>query len=170
MSALTTPEFKDFKYGIAKVKTISFFVNEVAYINDPKKEVRVQMSHVFGTSPEFGLVDFRLSTFFLYPERPDQILSEIVVQNVFSIQNFSKYHKGNFTTFPSEFILSMISMSISHSRALYINQLSGTLFQDFMLPITNSLDAAKHFFPTLFNKKTGVLNPTITLERFGAKM
>ncbi len=167
---LTQKEIDDFRYGIVRVKVLSFFMNESVYVHDPTKQVKVEMSHLFGTNVDAGLIDFRLRIYFYYPERNDQILADITVQNVFSVLEFKKYTKGNINTYPSQFLISMVSMAISHGRALFSHNLAGSAFQDFMLPVTNPIDAAKHFFPSMYIKETGEIKPSSSLEKIGIKL
>ncbi|UEG49260.1 hypothetical protein LK994_11520 [Ferruginibacter lapsinanis] len=151
-------KYDDLKYSISRVKNLSFFVNEHLKQGD-SKEVNVELAQACGISLEGNIIDFRITIFFHYPENNIQ-LSQIVVQNVFTVNEIKKYHTDGKITLPCGLIISIISMSISHARALFCQNLSGTVYQDFILPITNTLDVAKKFFPDMFDANGLILEET----------
>lgn len=137
---LTQEEINNFSYGIVRVKALSFSCTESRFINDPLKEIKIEMSQLFGTNLEKELLDLRLRTYLYYPDKPNEILTEISVQNVFAIPNFKKYYFDNVFILPTQFLISIVSISISHSRALFCQNVSGTVYQDVIIPIVNPIN------------------------------
>jgi hypothetical protein len=147
-------KFKNLKYSISRIKTLQFFINEHWVINDPTKEMKIEFAQTFGVNFDADEVDFRLRIYFFYLEKPSEIITEIVVQNLFKVLDLKSYSKDkNIVTLPPELIIAIVSMSISHSRALLCENLSGTLMQNYILPITNANEVSKQFYPMLFDEK-----------------
>ena len=92
------------------------------------------------------------------------------MQNVFFIANIRQFLKDGILNLPSDLLISIVSLSISHTRGLFAQNLAGTAFNDFMLPITNPIDAAKHFFPSIVNRESGEINETSPLQKTGTKL
>ncbi len=47
-------------------------------------------------------------------------------------------------------IITLVGLSVSHTRALFLKRLSGTALQENILPILNPAEMAKQFFPEMF--------------------
>jgi hypothetical protein len=170
MAKAITTQPNTFRYGIVKIKTLAFYVNELMYLPDPLKQVKVEIAQLTGTNIEANLIDFRLRVFFYYLENKDNVLADINVQNVFFVEEIKQFVQGASLRLPSQLLISMVSLAISHSRALFAQNLAGTAFSDFMLPITNPIDAAKNFFPSTYNKETGAITEFASLDNLGIKV
>lgn len=139
-----------YTYSIKRVKDILFFVNERLYIQDPQKPIKIGLGQTIGYNSDKNLVNFTLRIYLHYPDSPGEILVEIQVENIFEVVGLKAFTDSN--SFPAEILISIISISLSHARALLSRNISGTVFQEFILPITNPLDVAVHFFPSLFQQ------------------
>ena len=83
---------------------------------------------------------------------PDKILVDTTVQNVFEIEDLQKFiMDGNDLKFPQSLITTLVSLSISHTRALMTQRISGTVYQDNIMGIIDPEKLAQHFFPNMFN-------------------
>jgi hypothetical protein len=154
-SAVKTPSL-----SIKRVKLIYFLLNEHLYKSGPNNKIRFQLGFTMDLSPDEKLIRFVLNTFFNY-EGSKEILTEIKVENVFAIADIDGYIKDGF---PEHVINLIIGLSISHSRALLAHQLSGSRFQNAMLPIGDAKEVTKHFFAE--NLKDGKI--VIPLEEIGS--
>lgn len=145
-------QFENLKYSIARIKTLSFFINELFHDLNPKKELKVELAQLLGINVEANIIDFRLKIYYFYLDKPTDLLTEIIIQNVFKVEELNTYLKNENLVLPPQLIVSLISMSISHGRSLLCQNLAGTVYQDFILPITNPADVAQQFFPQMFDE------------------
>lgn len=144
----------NYSYSIRKVKDISFYVNEFLLIPDPNKIIKIELDKKFGVDLKKNLIDFTLISYLHYNDsRKEEILAEIRVQNIFEVLPLNDFTRDNGLFLPNNLIVAILSMSISHTRALFFRNLSGTVLQDIILPITNPSEVAKQFFPQMFPEK-----------------
>ena len=143
-------EGSKFNYEIKKISDISFVVNEHLYVPDPAKVIKIELGHTIGFNLENNLVNFTLRTYFFYTDIPDNILGEISVQNIFEVENLNGYmQSNNLIVLPPELLVVIFAASIAHSRALFSKSLASTIFRDIMLPISDAVQIAAHFYPHL---------------------
>lgn len=141
-----------YAYSIKRIKDVSFYVNERLYIDDPLKMIKVELSQTIGVNVENNSVNFTLRVFLHYQDSPENILAELYVENIFEVENLKEFVSEKGLGFPNQLLVSIISMSISHSRALLAKNLHGTVYQTVLIPITNPLEVAQHFFPSMFEE------------------
>ena len=142
------------QFAVKRVKDIFFAVNERQYIADPNKAIKIELGHTFGVHVPSNLVNFTLRIYLHYLESPEIILADIQVENIFEVTELRKFQLDNqLIVLTPNLITSIVSMSLSHARALFLKNLSGTVFQEIILPITNPLDVAKHFFAYMFDEE-----------------
>jgi hypothetical protein len=150
-------EIENIFFAIKKVKDIYFSINEQYYVPDPNKIVRIELGERIGFNLEFNLVNFILRIFFHYVDEPD-ILVDFHVENIFEVANLKQFeNKNEVVILPPKLITSIVGLSLSHGRALLLKNTSGTRWQDIILPVTNPEDAAKYFYPYMFNEESIVL-------------
>ena len=146
-------KFEGLKYGVARIRTVSFMVNESLYVNDPTKEIKAELAQIFGIDVDANFIDFRLRVYLFYEGKREQLLTDIVVQNVFKIENLKQYCENEQKiVLPPTLIINIISLSVTHARALLCQNLAGTFLQEFVFPITNAVDVAKAFYPNMFDE------------------
>lgn len=144
---------KTFDYAIKRVKDTSFYINEKLFINSPEKVIKIDLRQTFGINIQLNLIEFTLIIFLHYEDAPpEEKLVEIEVQNVFEVLDLKKYIIKDGIHLPDALLISIISMSISHGRALLSKNLGGTVFQEIILPITDPVEVAAHFFPNMVKK------------------
>lgn len=135
--------------SIKTIKDVFYFANEKLYVNDPNKNIKIEINQRIGVNSENNLINLTIIVELHYANESD-ILAKIEVDNVFHLTNlkdvFDPYSKD---FLPVKIIVTMVGLSISHARAFFSKNLSGTIFNSVILPITDPLDAAKHFFPHL---------------------
>ena len=148
----TTELINSIPHKIKRVKDIYFSINEDLYIDEPGKMISIELNHTLGLSSDRKFINFTIGAFYHYDDAPlENKLAEIKVQNVFEFQDLSIYvdDKG-ILTLPTEILISIVNVSMSHVRALLAKNLAGTAFQEVILPLTSPLDVTKHFFGHLF--------------------
>jgi hypothetical protein len=143
-------EKMEISYNIKRIKDIYFNVNE--YLYDPAKTIKIELNQHFGINLENNLVNCSIRIYLHYEDSPQNILAEIKVENVFSVNNLNTIakEKGGTDYIPPDLIIALLGLSVSHGRALFSKNLAGTVFQDVYLPISNPAAIAKHFYPAAF--------------------
>lgn len=109
-------------FQIKKIKEFSFFINEPLF--ELNKEVRVQFQHFSAFHNESNIVEINLKIAYSYDHAfpLEAILIEHQVQNLFELPNLKDFQKGEGQhKLPPETITTMVSVSVSHSRALLCN-------------------------------------------------
>lgn len=88
-----------------------------------------------------------LTTIFVDPNNGN-ILMKIKTSNVFLFLELANYHKPDTNEFniPDNVMVTFLSLSISHSRALLSKNAMGTKFADLIIPIVNPSDILKKLF------------------------
>lgn len=139
-------------FNIKKIKEFSFTVNESLGV--PTKTMRVQFQHNTAFDEERNLIDLTLRVSYYYdPIDMDALLVDIQVANIFEVSNLKKYiisDKG--FVLPKNLITSMVSVAISHTRALLSVNTCGTIYQENILPIVNPIEVASNFYPNMFSE------------------
>jgi hypothetical protein len=136
---------------IQKIKDISFEIKENLF-RENDEIIRFHIGHKIGFNSEINFVNLKLMVLYSYPDAPNEIVFKIEVENVFEISNLNMYlPKAKDITsenmkVPSEILIAIVGISISHTRALLAKNLSGTAFGDIYLPVLSSLELAKFFF------------------------
>lgn len=148
------PEKKDqILFAIRRIKELSFTLNEQMFQPSPvDKEIKIEFQYNIAFNSKSNLVVFTLRTVYLYPEfvSANNFLCDIHVQNIFEVPNLAAYFINNEFILPKELIISIVSLSISHSRALFCKNIDGTIFQENIIPIINPVEISASFFPSIF--------------------
>jgi hypothetical protein len=141
------------RYSIKRIKDISFSINERAFKNDPSKAIKVELNNLFGVNIETNIIDFTLNIFLHYVD-DEEVIAEIQVQNIFEVDNLKQFSNQTGLYLPNNLLIAIVGMSIAHGRALLAKNLAGTVYQEVILPITDPIKVAQHFFPNMFPKAT----------------
>jgi hypothetical protein len=138
-----------FPFSITKVRQVHLTINERFYNNQENAKVILGMSQTTATSVENNLLDFTLFIFLHYEGTPvpEGILADIKVQNIFHIPDIHRLKGEDGTFIPDAILIPVVSMAISHTRALFCQALAGTVYDGIIIPITNPIDAANYLFP-----------------------
>lgn len=138
-----------FPFEIKKVRQIHLTINERFYINQENAKVILGMSQTTSISVEKNLLEFTLFIFLHYEGAPvpEGILADIKVQNIFHIPDIHRLKGEDGTFIPDAILIPVVSMAISHTRALFCQALAGTVYDGIIIPITNPIDATNYLFP-----------------------
>lgn len=131
--------------GITKIKDIEFYVDENITINS-NDLVSINFEVHLSLNAELKFIDFILGVRYLYEN--EQCFLRIKTSNVFVIPTFDQLEKSNDNDplIPESLLVTMLSLSISHTRALLAKNSLGTKFSDYYIPIVNPKDLAADLF------------------------
>ncbi len=138
---------KDFNLGIKKIKEIEFFINEDIKLDEIKANVRFDLTMNF--NPDEKTLDMILTVHFSEMKNGESIM-RIKTSNVFSILEFNDIidlEKKQFTI-PDDIMITLLGLSVSHTRALHAKAILGTKFSGLYVPLINPA----HLFKQLFKK------------------
>lgn len=136
-----------FEIAINRIKLIGFKVRETTspiLIED----ININMEPKLDVLGEIDAASFQLKIT-MSSVKTGESLAESIVQNIFMIKNIQQFATGTETLnyrFPEALLTTMVSLSISHARALMANALMGTVYQHIYLPIVNPVEITRHFF------------------------
>ncbi len=142
---------KEIGIGIRKIKDSGFFINERLYKNASTQLIKIDFQQQVTFDIKKNQLSFILRIMFRYEKSsPDELLLDTQIENVFEITNLKDYvsNRGE-VTLPEEIWTTIVSLSISHSRALIARNTAGTFLQDYILPIVNPGEITRAFFPKL---------------------
>lgn len=137
-------------FSVKRIKILSFTINEQGV--PPNTEFVMNFQQITQFNIDSNLLFFTLTVFSnIDGENIINPVLKLEVQNVFEIPNLKDYIKnGTEVKLPANNLLSIVSLSITHARALLSDRTAGTIFQDSLLPIVNPIDATNTFFPGAF--------------------
>ncbi len=134
--------------AIRRIKTIHFNVNEILFRNDNAKtaiDLGVRNEFV----PELNILSIIMRAIFRYTDSPqNEALATIEVNTTFEVENLASYiDSEERILLPENVWLSLSSMLIGHTRALFADRLAGTPYQSFVIPIMDAQTLVDRFFP-----------------------
>ena len=134
-----------FQLGITKIKDIEFFVDENITVNS-NELVSINFEVNLNLNAELKLIDLILGVRYLYEN--EQCFLRIKTSNVFVIPTFDQFERDNNMNplLPDSLLVTMLSLSISHTRALLAKNCLGTKFVDYYIPIVNPSELAADLF------------------------
>jgi hypothetical protein len=140
----------DFLLKISRVRTANFAINEL-FVNPEIKEIKIDFQYRLNISLENNLIDFSLRTYYHY-ENSNNIIVDFGLQNLFESQSLKDFIKETTKThnkifLPRPVLVTIVSLSISHSRAVLCQHLAGTMLNDSIIPIVMGEDITNAFFP-----------------------
>jgi hypothetical protein len=143
------------EFRIKRIKDVAFYVNENLYINDPGKQMQIELNPVLAHNVDDNTVAIIVRAFYHYDGTepvPANTMLDIQVQNIFEIGGLRNYlNENNILVLPQQTIIALMSLSLSHTRALAAKNAAGTALQDFIMPVFNPEEAARFFFPYMFS-------------------
>jgi hypothetical protein len=138
-----------FEIAIRKVRLRGFGIDdtiEVNTINDFDINIEQQLSF---SIPDEHVTLFLVTKFFM--KSTEKIVAHAIVQNTFAVKGLHKMqNKENpeVMNIPDDILTTILSISISHSRALMGSALMGSKFEDFYIPIVNPKEVMIQLFKT----------------------
>jgi len=152
---------KMFGMQIRRIKQLSFFVNEALYKLNKAENSEIKLDYRLGFITENDIVDFTLKISFFY-STSKTIYLESEIQNIFQIKDLKNFvDETGKMKLPDNALISMVSLSISHARAITANNVAGTLLNDIILPIFDGVLVAKQFFGNINSQINTSIQPSL---------
>jgi hypothetical protein len=144
------------QFGMVRIKDISFSLHEERLSQDPSKIIKIEFQNIFGFNISTNILNLTLRVYFHYEdESPEFTLVDTSVQNLFLVENLKIYQiNDSVLDLPIDFLKTLVSLTISHTRAITSKNLAGTAMQGLFLPIVNLEEVTKNFFPEKFRETT----------------
>jgi hypothetical protein len=138
----------NFQYGIKDIKIDSFFIDGALFNKD--LDLKIEFNAAFERNIEADEFIFKLITIYYHEESTtERPIAKLVVANHFYIEDLKSRVSGDKTVFPDSLWVTMVSLSISHARAIMVLQLANTFLRDNIIPVVNPMDVAFTFFPEI---------------------
>lgn len=142
-------ENKEINLGISKIRDIEFSINEVPLAKNPEEiGISFEFTPIFRF--ETSDVDFCITVTF-FKKNDSETLMKIKVCTTFVInelqQLFDKETGGY--DIPENILLTMLSLSLTHTRAIHAIRVAGTIYSTLIVPIVNPQDMYNFFFNRL---------------------
>jgi hypothetical protein len=145
---------------IKRIKDVTFYVNENLHDPDPAKLIEIELNPLLGFKADDNTVALIIRVSFHYAGTelsPENTLLDIQVQNLYEIDNVVGFvNEHNMIVLPEKSIISLLDLSISHTRALLAKNAAGTVYQDSPMPVFDAENAAQLFFPYMFYPDTAM--------------
>ena len=129
--------------GVKKIKDIEFSVNEAITLENPD-EIALGFELTINFKLEDHTVEMVLTAFF--SDKPEgDVFMKIKTSNVFLLLELADFQKSDKKGFdiPDNLLVTLLSVSISHTRALLAKNALGTIFADIYIPIVNPVEVFK---------------------------
>lgn len=132
--------------GIKKIKDIEFFVDESIEIKN-EENVNINFDVTTNIKKPDTSIELLITTTFSESAQNKSFL-RIKVSNLFLVPELLSIPQANKDVFslPDWLLTTMLSLSITHSRALMAKNAVGTKFQNMYIPVVNPNEVAKQIF------------------------
>ncbi len=132
--------------AVKKIKEVEFFINEAIQLPDPVV-ANVKFELTLNINLSENSVEMLLTTFFADQDQGN-IFMKIKTSNVFLFLELANFYNPENLQFniPDNIMITFLSLSISHSRALLAKNTLGTKFTDLYLPIVNPTEILNQLF------------------------
>ena len=132
--------------SIIRISDQGFFVNEEVSLPDKTAagmDIRLRVDHNF----EEEKLAFIVEAVFYVQNGRSQVLLSGKVRTDYQVENLKnlKSNDGNVLDVPDQAMITMLSIAISHLRAVLTKNASSTLHQNLILPIVNPAEIYHHF-------------------------
>lgn len=132
--------------AVKKIKEVEFFVNEeIEIANPPIANIKFELTTNIILDDKS--IEMLLTTYFVDQDQGNMFM-KIKTSNVFLFLELANFHKPENNEFdiPDNVLVTFLSLSISHSRALLAKNALGTKFADIYIPIVNPSEILKQLF------------------------
>jgi len=156
---MTLPEEKLVQLSVKRIKEFGFYINEMLFAQKQTEHasqlLQIELALKLSFTIETNMVFLLARVYYHFPDAlPDEILTDIQVQNVFEIENLKQFQVGHSEIIlPTSTISTIVGHSLSHTRALFAKNLAGTLLQENLMSVVDPSTVARHFFPRMFDEK-----------------
>lgn len=127
---------KQVNIGIKRIKEIGYQINE-----EILTEANTEINLTFGLTTNFDIgqktTEIVLSATYFKKDTNETML-EIKTSNIFTILELEDFkNKDNSFSLPENILVTLLSLSITHTRALLSKNTQGTKYADLYIPIVN---------------------------------
>ena len=134
------------KIAISRIKEVEYFINESIELQ-PGAQVNINFQVTTNFKLEDKTVEMILTAQFAEVTE-GIVLLKIKTSNVFSVLELADFHKPESETYdiPDNVMVTFLSLSVSHTRALLAKNAQGTKFAGLYIPIVNPTDLFNQLF------------------------
>jgi hypothetical protein len=135
-----------FNLGIKKIKDIGFFIDETVGLPEPAN-LGIGFELTTNVNLHDATIDLILQV--IFKDNPnDKELMRIKTINSFFIPEITSFKQESAEQFklPDILLVTILGLSVSHTRALLAKNTTGTRFADIYIPIVNPTELAKQLF------------------------
>lgn len=132
--------------AISRIKEVEYFINE-SFELQPDAQVNINFQVTTNFKLDDKIVEMILTAQFA--EMTEGIvLLKIKTSNVFSVLELAEFYKPEGETYniPDNVMVTFLSLSVSHTRALLAKNAQGTKFAGLYIPIVNPTDLFNQLF------------------------
>lgn len=141
-------------FKIIRVKDTSFSVTETAWnptIPVEKKQVRISCEIRYNLDSEILMLEMMPSFLYMKDDESEDIYATMIVHNAFEVKDLKRFMDGEILYLPPHFLVTIVGMCISHSRALFLKALEGTPFTGTIMPVIDPVAFCKQAFKYMFD-------------------
>lgn len=139
-------EPKQVNIAIKKIKEVEFSINEEVVLL-PTEEINFGFELTTNINEDEKAVELMLTSRFDKKDN-NELLLKIKTSNVFTVLELADLYdkKNKLYHIPDHALITMLSLSISHSRALLAKNTLGTKFSEIYIPIVNPTQVFNQLF------------------------
>ena len=136
---------KQINIGINQIKELEFSIIPKKEIKEDSIKINLSVNTQFNKEEDLFEI---LITVDLLNNEDNLNLVHIKVSNIFKVENILQFENEEKThlKIPDGGLVTMLSLSISHARALLAKNTSGSVYENFYIPIVNPTEIAKQVF------------------------
>ena len=134
--------------AISRIKEVEYFINESLELQ-PDAQVNINFQVTTNFNLEDNTVEILLTAQFIEITASIALL-KIKTSNVFFVNELADFYNPQNQTYdiPDNIMVTILSLSVSHTRALLAKNAQGTKFAGFYIPIVNPTDLFNQLFKT----------------------
>jgi hypothetical protein len=137
-----------------KIKTAGLMINE-SLIPAAQSPIRIDFNHDFSILENSTTALFQLEVLYFLDtenEAPKRVLG-CLVDNYFELPNLNNFrNKDGLLMIPPEAFVIIVSLSISHARAVVATHCLGTIFENTLIPIVDPIQVTHSFIASKKNE------------------
>jgi len=135
-----------FNLGIKKIKDIEFFIDESVELPEPAN-LGINFELTTNVNLQETTIELILQVNFINSLN-EKVLMRIKTINAFLIPELSGFNQPSTEQFnvPDILLVTILSLAVSHTRALLSKNTTGTRFADIYIPIVNPTELAKQLY------------------------
>jgi len=121
---------------------------EFGFLNKKNIDLEnITLNFSVNTLVEKEIDSFTLDTKVTFNDKNDNAeLVHITVSNVFLVQNISQFETDGVFNIPDSILVTFLSLSISHTRALLAKNTAGSVYESLYIPVVNPTEIANQIF------------------------